>query len=456
MSIFTHAVIPTYLFLCVLLGGATRAGYLQNIALQLLALPIIVASLMAVRRTSMSSSARSLLIIATATLVLMLIQLIPLPPALWAVLPGRTWISAGYELLRQPLPWLPISLAPEKTLANLCWLLPPLAVLLGVIRLGAFRTRWIAWSILAAAVSSVALGALQVSGGAAFYLYSVTNFGKAVGFFANANHEGTLLLVAIPFLAGIVASAPQVQRGRHKRSDSRLSGMLLVGSALAVLAAGLLINRSLAGWGLALPVAGASYLLVQNASTTMRRVGLGVLGSATLAVTALIFLDPLGGTVNSEDERASVQSRYTSITTTLAAGVDYMPLGSGVGSFAEIYRTREEPATVAREFMNHAHSDYAELFLEVGIPGLLLLLVFLLWWLRQALTAWAQEGEPFARAASIASAAILVHSLVDYPIRTAAISTVFAACCALMTAPRERSDIKRNPHNLDRPRHLTA
>jgi O-antigen ligase len=336
-------------------------------------------------------------------------------------------------------------------------MLPALAVLLGILRWGAFRAYWVAWSIVGTVILAVGLGALQISGGRDFYIYEITNPGKGVGFFANANHQGTLLLVGIAFIAGLFASSQRTPDTRQKGGTRHSTALLLAGAGLVVIATGLLINRSLAGWGLSLPVAGAALLLVQNAPPKARRIGTWILSLATIGAAALIFLDPLGTTIQSEEKRGSTQSRYVSISQTLEAGVDYLPLGTGVGTFPDIYRGRENPDTVTRVWMNHAHSDYAEVFLEVGIPGVLLLLAFLVWWVRNAIKAWAdEEGDPFARAASIASAAILVHSLVDYPLRTAAISAIFAGCCALMISPRERGDKKKDSDSADRPRHLSA
>ena len=50
-------------------------------------------------------------------------------------------------------------------------------------------------------------------------------------------------------------------------------------------------------------------------------------------------------------------------------------------------------------------------------------------------------ADRFAQAGTIASAAIPVHSLVDYPLRTAALSAIFAGCLALMTQPRVRLSV---------------
>ena len=147
-----------------------------------------------------------------------------------------------------------------------------------------------------------------------------------------------------------------------------------------------------------------------------------------------------------------MQSREAIFGTTGRAITDFMPWGSGLGSFLEVYRLYESPRTVTSEYVVHAHNDYAELALELGAAGVLLMAAFLAWWASAVASVWRRrEGGPFAAAASIASAAILVHSLVDFPLRTAAISVCFAMCLALLSdrrAPqrREADDLRPTRH----------
>ena len=131
-----------------------------------------------------------------------------------------------------------------------------------------------------------------------------------------------------------------------------------------------------------------------------------------------------------------------------------MPLGSGLGSFRRIYAVYEDHDRLdPTAYVPHAHNDYVELALETGIPGLIVLLLFLLWWGRAAWRAWAGPGSgDYARAAAVASAAILVHSLVDFPLRTAGISAVFAMCLALMI--RQRPAAPAEPARLWPTRHV--
>jgi hypothetical protein len=67
----------------------------------------------------------------------------------------------------------------------------------------------------------------------------------------------------------------------------------------------------------------------------------------------------------------------------------------------------------------------------------LLLLAFGIWWARRVIAVWSGRGERIflERAATVASAVVLVHSLVDYPARTAAITALFAASLAILAGP---------------------
>src|SRR5687768_11656636 len=168
------AVVPAYILLCIVLGGSTQ-GYWGAATLQLLAIAIIGWSLLTPDRLHLSGAAKGLFAIAALIVLLPIVQLIPLPPGLWTAIPGREPIAEGYRLLGQPLPWLPISVTPYDTMVTITTLLPPLAVLAGMLIGGAYRASWIVMAILVGTFSSVLLGALQVSSGdpveSPWYLY---------------------------------------------------------------------------------------------------------------------------------------------------------------------------------------------------------------------------------------------------------------------------------------------
>jgi O-antigen ligase len=123
---------------------------------------------------------------------------------------------------------------------------------------------------------------------------------------------------------------------------------------------------------------------------------------------------------------------------------DSFPAGTGFGSFEQVYRQYEDPLAVTQEYVNHAHNDYLQIVLELGAAGLLLLALFLAWWIFAAVRIWRSPmSTPFSRAATIATAIVLAHSVVDYPLRTAAISVIFAASVGIMAQHPRSASVRR-------------
>ncbi len=443
-----EAIGPAYLFLCLVAGGSVQ-GIWANMFLQLLGLALIVWAAMA-GRDAFSVPARQLLLIVLAGLGLIVLQLVPLPPSVWTGLGGRNSLAAGYRVLGIAAPSLPLSLSPYDTFGALVALLPPLGMLCAMIRLKAYRPSWLAAALIAATFCGILLGAMQVASTepdlSPFYLFAESSFGLATGFFANANHMATLLVASLPFLAALLAAARRLSPQRYSALAAILAGAALV------IVVGIFLNGSLAGYLLILPVVVASMLIVLPARSQARR-WLAALGTVGLiaAVVALETSSIRPARLGAE-AATSVGSRQEILTTTWAAARDMMPFGSGVGTFRPVYRLYEDPDRVTATYVIHAHNDYAELLLETGLPGFVLMLLFLAWWGAAVWRVWGSaEAGPYARAASIASAAILAHSLVDFPLRTAAISAVFAMCVALLadrraTPPAVKSDLRPTRH----------
>ncbi|MBV9929825.1 MAG: O-antigen ligase family protein [Alphaproteobacteria bacterium] len=449
------AFVPAFLLLCLLLGGASAAGWWANLSLELAALVLLFVAAASRRATPLSGASRQALGLASLVLLLFAVQLVPLPPALWTHLPGRVPVADGFRLLGLPLPWLPLSLEPYKTIGSALWLLPAAAVLAGIVILGAYRSSWLAWVLAGVTIVSVAIGALQLAGGenGSAYFYQITNTGAMTGFFANANHLATLLLVTLPFLAALHLNA--LNKGRSLKKSSGL--LVVLAGTGAVIVVGLAGATSIAGAGLAVPVTAASILLVLSRKRRVPAWSAALLAVLLAASVAGAFAAPFNNNLTGERSHTSEDSRRTSFAITARAAREYLPFGSGIGTFQQVYREHESPAAVGRFFMNHAHGDYLELALETGLPGLLLVLAFVLWWLRRTFVLWTrEEGDPFARAATIAIGAMLAHSMVDYPLRTAALGAVFAMCCGLIADPRAKVQARTRRDGTSAARHLSA
>lgn len=420
-------VIPLYVLLCLLLGGSVQGDW-RNMVLQLLAVALIAWAALSRRPESIGRAARMLVLLTLAAVALFVIQLIPLPPKVWPMLPGRDLLAAGYRTLGYDFPWLPVSMAPYETLSTSLTLLPPVAVLLGIIRLWAYEVRWLAGAVLLGTFLHVLLGALQTVGGgwpdAWWYLYDITNPG-AVGFFANRNHMGTLLLASLPFSVALFASAVST-------ADPKRHAMLIVGaSGLLLILVGLVLNHSLAAIVLGVPVIAASTLLLPRAWRRTRLAAPLVALAATIAVLSFTNSPVRAELLGSDTSSIEIRQEIWAVTS--KALHETFPIGTGLGSFAQVYPLYEQLNEVERTYINHAHNDYLEVALEAGALGVLLIFAFLAWWVSIVVRIWTLPSSGrLARAATIASGAILAHSLADYPLRTAAIAAVFAACLGIM------------------------
>ena len=443
--------VPLFLLACLLLGGSPQ-GIWRNLILQIGGLGLIAWALIATRRSHPTSAGRLLLWLCGLWFALVLLQLIPLPPQWWSALPGRGVIVEGFELRGEPLPWLPLSLAPAATWSILPLMAVPLGLIAAVVVLGAYRSRWVVGALVIGTCLSVLLGAVQLSQGGP-YLYDNYNTERATGLFANSNHQATMLLAALPFLGALIGLQQSEREGRRSRQSAALGRILIALGAVAVIVLGIILNGSMAGLSLLVPVALATLAVtLPNAGKAPRLlVGLAFLMMLGAVVMLVAFTDAGSNTT-------SVATRSDIYRITLQAIGDTFPAGTGLGTFREYYRLYENPALVDSFFVNHAHSDPLEWVLETGLLGTLLLGALSLWWVTRAVRLWrAKQPDLVALAATIASGAILAHSLVDYPLRDAAIQAVFAISLAFMAEPRSHSGGSRSrSRGQDRaPRHLT-
>ena len=208
----------------------------------------------------------------------------------------------------------------------------------------------------------------------------------------------------------------------------------------------------------ALAIAGSAAIVLSGLS---RRLRLGFIGGVSLAV--LIAAGVAAGNGASDlVEVSGIDSSYLGRPEmwglTSAAIGTFGVAGAGFGAFPAVFHLFENPELVNAITANHAHNDLLEFVLEGGIPAIALLFAFLIWYGRRFISVWTVERrrDPIAQGASIASLIVLLHSLVDYPLRTAAIATIFGFCLALLA--REPASSRRDDAapEAQPARHLSA
>jgi O-antigen ligase len=429
-----------------LLGGGTRAGFLSDAVLQLLALPLFLMALWRWLEIPSNRRPRWVLSLCISIALLFSMQLLPLPPAIWTTLPQREPIIEAFHLIDRPLPWRPISVAPLMTLSSLLSLIPPLAIFFATSSLDRRERRRLTLLLLPVGVVSVMIGLAQVAQGpdSSLRFFSVTNPTEAVGFFANRNHFAAFLYCSIVLAAAWVSESAMASANL----DSRIRGdaasfiAILVGmTTIVILLAGQAMARSRAGIALTLVALIGSFAFAYSDKRHHRSIVSSyklLLGAIAFAI-ALSLQFTLSRIIGRFDADLLEDARWTIARRAIEAARAYFPFGAGVGTFVPVYAAFERPEDALRNaYVNHAHNDFLEFWLESGIFGIGLFVAFATWWVSRTLELWRRSADvdrPYARAASLIIALLLAHSFVDYPLRTAAMMTFFALACAVMTDP---------------------
>jgi len=179
-----------------------------------------------------------------AVVALPLLQLIPLPPALFAVLPGRGALIDGLRAAGVTPQFHAFTLNAFATERALWGLLLPLSLYSAALRLDRTAQRRLLVLALLLGVVSACLGFAQAVGNvdSSLYLYEFTNRGEAVGFFANRNHLAALLVVLVPIAAGLMAD--RLYRARRLLDPKALA----FGIGLVLMGVGVTATHSRAGF----------------------------------------------------------------------------------------------------------------------------------------------------------------------------------------------------------------
>jgi hypothetical protein len=292
------------------------------------------------------------------------------------------------------------------------------------------RTRLV-MVFMAVMVVAIVLGVAQLAAGpdSALYFYSRTNTGNAVGFFANRNHFASQLVLALPFVLIGTAALWNAQRERPvllwTAVGVALAVMVILALALVRSRAGLVLGM------LAIALSLPAVLALRKQRGTKRLVAVMVGVGLLLSIQFALF-----GILQRFDKDPMEDARFQYTQISLQAAQDHAPLGTGLGGFRRTFEAFdvESPQNV---YVNHAHNDYAELWLDSQWLALVVGFAFLAVFLVAALRGQGHDAHQqlLARAAAIGLAMLALHSLGDYPLRTTALLATAGLLAALLMRP---------------------
>jgi len=426
--------------LAMILGGGGTSNPQNEMILQvlsaLLMIPLVVSRPW---QSGLGAVNRWALLLGGLVLVMPVVQLIPLPPSIWQALPGRAIEVQSLAAAEAGQRWMPMSVSPARTFASLLAMVWAVLLLLQISRLSLRGRNWICAAIVAVAMLSLLLGALQLShtGGFDWSLYTDFSEGFFVGFQANRNAQADILLISTLAFGVLLAS-----RLAGRKPSPLNWAALSIGFAVFLVA--VFMTGSRTGIALALPMLIALLAMLWPALRLRRSVAIGAGGAFAALLVGGVLLAQLPA-VQKVLSRFTLtgEARWDIWADTSFSIKQVWPYGSGVGTIVPMLEAAERLETVSQRYPVRAHNDWLEWTMECGVPGLIVLgavaLVLAVMIVRAVIAARADGSDP-VRIAQIAFAVgvfvvVGLHSVVDYPLRSMAIAALTAVAAAFLTKP---------------------
>lgn len=392
------------IILALMIGGGTGQGLWSDHLLQILLLPALVLGLGNLPACRLSLAARIVIVL---LLVLVASQFAPIARS-WPDPPGMAAIQGRF-----------LSPAPGRSLQSALVLVPVLGFALYLTRFSDLDQMRLLRFLMVGMVINVAIGAVQLSFSGSAEIKDILPYTMRAATFANENHFSAMVFAMVPLTAFFYLV-------RVERTFSYLVVVaILVFYLFAVNSrAGMAISLGLAVWCL-------FWFAVQRSRPR----------KFLMVSIALVAAVMVAGAISAGVLSLDGDLRQTFFANTWAAIHDHWWTGTGLGTFVLVYPMYETSSDVINVYANHAHNDYLELWLETGIVGLAIVAAYTVMILA------AMYRSKLAQAAGLAILAIMLHSLVDYPLRTMSIAVIMAYLSAVVLSVRPYDNA--NPDDAD-------
>jgi O-antigen ligase len=425
--------LAAFLVLTFLTGGSSRDDVQSLVLLRPLSVIMCGFSLVTLRWEQVNAY-RFLFAVTVAIFILVIVHLVPLPPSVWGSLPGRAIVVEVDRAAQLGAVWRPISLVPLATWNAFYSLFTPLAVLLLGVQLTREQRFQLLSLILGLALLSGFWGFLQAIGppSGPLYLYRITVAGAASGLFSNRNHQALLLAVLFPMLViYAIAGVRSVEVAKRKGWIAIAIGVTLIplilvtGSRAGLLAAVIALVLAVVLYRKPAIVVPSK----RKATKFVPRIAIAAFAVFCLgALTILMSRAEAFRRLSAPDQVEDLRFRIWGPIADMAWR--YFPVGSGVGSFVEVFKIDEPDLVLSPNYLNHAHNDWLELYLTAGLPGLILLGIAVFAFFRMAITAFrAPLGEgrtvAFSRLGAVIILLLALGSIFDYPLRVPSLMCIF-------------------------------
>ncbi|PTW44075.1 O-antigen ligase [Sphingomonas faeni] len=425
----SFALLLSLLFILWLAGGASRADALGQTVVRVAAWLAVIALILFGKRP-IARDLRPVGLLLMVALILVLLQLVPLPPAIWQALPHRDLVSASIAL-GEAQPWRPWSMTPGATGNAASSMIVPIAALALVAGLKQSERSRLTTILFALVIGSALIGLMQFSGMRFFNPLINATPGEVSGNLANRNHFALLMAIGC-----LLAPAWAFRDGRRAQWRGLLAiGMILL-FALTILASGSRAGMLLGVLAIAIGILLALRPLQRELRHTPRWVLPALLVAVVATISTFVFISVASNRAVSIDRAVTIEGdqdmRVRALPTVVSMVKTYFPAGSGFGGFDPIFRIHEPFNLLKLTYFNHAHNDFLEIILDGGLPALLLLMAAMAWWVAASVRAWRASGADniLPRLGSAIILLVFVASVFDYPARTPIIMAILVVAAA--------------------------
>ena len=323
-------------------------------------------------------------------------------------------------------------------------------------------TAWATWNhwMASACIAVACLMLARRDGGRTVLLWAVVAVGllegwagvaisaqgekRAFGLIFNPNHHAALVLLVLPVAVALLCNRASSQSREAGSDAGRQDVTWFMGGVVAVAALGWLLSLSrgsVAAGMLVFCAWGTWELAVLSAagvSPTLKRLMPVALAVAGLGGVVLWFAGAPAELIRRLDPGADGFGRLDLWLATLQGFVDNRFMGIGLGG-AEFALECNLTEVATRKAPVWAHNDYVQFVAELGVLGLALLGAWV-FAAGRALAAtplatgewWKSRRGMVDRAIIAGCASILIHSIVDFPLRIPLIGFCFIALIAVL------------------------
>ncbi|PWT93161.1 MAG: hypothetical protein C5B54_02300 [Acidobacteria bacterium] len=327
-------------------------------------------------------------VIGISFLLLMALQLIPLPAVLVRIVsPATSDLYRSAAMAAQTSIYFhPLSLNPFATFSKLLLFTAYFIIYLVVVNNIRSRQLFfvILYAIFVSAVFQGVYGLYEFLSGNHHIFQYTKKYGldSATGTFINRNHFAAYLELSLPLLISLVVGRIAQLKTLRGNLFSRLghaletegSQILLILLLIVLVSVGLIFSLSRSGISFALISLVVFLILYRRATERLSRRTYLVVGIvATVALAVWIGLNPLAERFlkigeNWEEEGA----RWQVWVDTFRMFLHFPLFGTGAGTFQDIFPMYR--SFVADIFYRYAHKDYLQTLSETGICSLLLVI----------------------------------------------------------------------------------